>query len=62
MIIYIIASIAADTLSEIITSDVGILIKLFWWMVEVVKVACVCMLGWAVLGEMKNLPTVLPAE
>lgn len=54
MIIYIIASIAADTLSEIITSDVGILIKLFWWMVEVVKVACVCMLGWAVLGEMKK--------
>lgn len=54
IIIYIIASIAADTLSEIITSDVGIIIKIFWWMLEVVKVIAVCFLGWAVLGEMKK--------
>ncbi len=54
LIIFIIASIAADTLSEILTAEVGILLRFFWWMVEVVKVVAVCFLGWAVLGEMKK--------
>ncbi len=55
LIIYIIASIAADTLSELIGgTDVGILMQFFWWTVEVIKVVAVCFLGYAVLGEMKN--------
>ncbi len=55
IIIYIIASIAADTLNQIIgDTDIGITIKFFWWMVEVIKVVAVCFLGWAVLGEMKS--------
>ena len=54
LVIFIITSIAADTLSEILTSEVGIFIKLFWWMVEVVKAVAICFLGWAVLGEIKK--------
>lgn len=55
LIIYIIASIAADSLSEMIGgSDVGIIMKFFWWMAEVIKVVAVCFLGYAVLEEMKH--------
>ncbi len=53
IVIFIIASIAADALNEILTTEVGIFIRLFWWMIEVVKVVGICFLGWAVLGEIK---------
>ena len=54
LIIFLIAAIAADSLSEILTEDTGLEIKLFWWTIEVVKVVFICFLGWAVLGEMKK--------
>ena len=54
IIIFIIASIAADTLSEMLTSEVGIFIRIFWWMVEAVKVVGVLFLGWAVMEQMKT--------
>ena len=54
IIIYIIASIAADIVSDIITDDSGVIARFFWWGVDALKVLTICLLGWAVLGEMKK--------
>ena len=56
VIILIISSIAADEVAKILQSrdNMNALQRLMWWNVEFLKVAFVCLLGWAVLSEAKS--------
>jgi len=56
IIMLIISSAAADEVAKLLQSRDGMSLwtTLFWWSVEILKIAFICMLGYALLGETKS--------